>query len=999
MNHDGPASNGTNERDHVAGGVERSEDSGASAAHPEREAVPSEEDTPGAAGDGSLDEPAPRKPGAADGPPPGESNPPGGRPGGASDEKPPVAAANGADADRGDEANNDDDDENENNDENNDDDGDNGRRLIGKKVRTAFGPGTVLDYRRRDGVYVVRVPNGDAGGSATLYTPQAPDPEPESPPEAASQLNVAYQALEKMRRLNLDVRCHELGIPSHEIDHEMCTACLLIQRGATKSHFPRLQKLVDSAHSVDVQEQFPRLHGLFHSSATAPTPNDEELREQFPIIHGLFGSVSSSASSRGLASRVSASLQAGAARAGASATDGSDASNGNEEATEHGASAAAGHAKNPTAASEEAAAAPAAHPPPPDRRETTGGPSKSFPRIRKLWGSIQSLPQPAGIQAPPAPVAAGPTGGAGPRPPAPPASAAKGPASGGPGLSSSSNSMSSSGASFPRIRGLLNSSVTTSIFGDNQVKEDGSAADPGILIKGIGSSQASIDSGRPTPTKSDKPIALPRIQRLINKRTQANTNPCLICASPSCPSHSSASFRKEGITLCLKCERLFELEFIVDCVSQSDPVKRSESIDYMIDCYDRCMLLLKYSKQFAKHIAASLEDQKGKQDKIGLASSSVGVLSGVLGIAAAASILTPAGPPLLIASLFFGGGATTVQTGTEAINYFSEPRKLADRITALHGMALSILRVTSTLRDAMLRDHIRTDVYEAEPGSAHLRNQVMESYEKNKNAVVIGSNVGRSLTLGGLAGAEAGAVGAVAAGAAGEMTVVGTAAAGASAAGAGASAAAGAGAAGARGATAFSRAGTAAARTVRFARFAGGALSAAVLVMEANAIHSTLKSINDGSQCDKADRLRQVLAEIDSFPSTEELDDECQAYLNAMKARPRPPVEVAVASDDSARNDEIPEAECQEVGHELCAPGVVIVDAANPGAEEVELPAAVPVPVPPVRSSLLGGSSLFQRIQSRREERQSLASSVADEVVAVAVDDARSEEASFSLIL
>jgi len=282
------------------------------------------------------------------------------------------------------------------------------------------------------------------------------------------------------------------------------------------------------------------------------------------------------------------------------------------------------------------------------------------------------------------------------------------------------------------------------------VKQDGSSADPNIIMNNRISGLANTISPKPTPVKSDKPIALPRIQRLINKRTQNNTSPCLICSSPSCPSCSSSSFRKEGITLCLKCERLFELDFIVDCVSTSDPTQRAERIEYMVDCYDRCILLLQYSKQFATQISASLEDQTKKQDIIGLASSSVGVLSGVLGIAAAASILTPAGPPLLIASLFFGGGATTVQSGTEALNYLSEPRKLADRIIALHGMSLSILRVTSTLRDAMLRDHIRTDVYEVEPVA--LTNQVKQSYGKNKTAVVMGSNFGRSLTLGGLAG-------------------------------------------------------------------------------------------------------------------------------------------------------------------------------------------------------------------------------------------------------
>jgi hypothetical protein len=66
-----------------------------------------------------------------------------------------------------------------------------------------------------------------------------------------------------------------------------------------------------------------------------------------------------------------------------------------------------------------------------------------------------------------------------------------------------------------------------------------------------------------------------------------------------------------------------------------------------------------------------------------LGSSSAGLISGVLGIAAAVTIITPAGPPLLIVSLLFGGSATAVSTGTEARNYYSEPNKLAGRIQAL----------------------------------------------------------------------------------------------------------------------------------------------------------------------------------------------------------------------------------------------------------------------------------------------------------------------------
>jgi hypothetical protein len=102
-------------------------------------------------------------------------------------------------------------------------------------------------------------------------------------------------------------------------------------------------------------------------------------------------------------------------------------------------------------------------------------------------------------------------------------------------------------------------------------------------------------------------------------------------------------------------------------------------------------------------------------------------------------------------------------------------------------MSLSILRVTSTLRDAMLRDHIRPQVYEVDEIS--IQTQMKDSLEKNKTAVIAGSNFGRSITLGGLAGAEVGKASVVVAGAAAPgVTVVGGSVAAGASAGAGASA-------------------------------------------------------------------------------------------------------------------------------------------------------------------------------------------------------------------
>eukprot|EP00539_Tryblionella_compressa_P001806 CAMPEP_0178735688 /NCGR_PEP_ID=MMETSP0744-20121128/2028_1 /TAXON_ID=913974 /ORGANISM="Nitzschia punctata, Strain CCMP561" /LENGTH=803 /DNA_ID=CAMNT_0020388087 /DNA_START=77 /DNA_END=2488 /DNA_ORIENTATION=+ len=756
------------------------------------------------------------------------------------------------------------------------------KELIGQNVSTSLGLGVVLDYRSKDGMFVIKLNSQDSYATmALLYTQQIPIPY-QTQTQLADELNVAMEALEKMRRLNLEVLCHEHGI-NGEIDYDCCTTCLLSHK-YEQSHFPRLQKLVDSAATADL-ENFPRLQRFFH--------------------------------------------------AGHNGTNNVDNAGNCSTQERRDVDRPSNHASN----------APASTPSveqtmPTSTNSSADGESASFPRLKSLWGTIQSIPQPV----------------------APSASSNSSPPNTASVASSSQNSQKESASKrFPRIRGLLDSSGATEML--HSMTANAAPATSGTSTKLLYN-----DSER------GKPKALPRIQKLIDQHHRANTFPCLICASPSCPAHSSASFRKEGITLCLECEKLFELSFIVDCVSAPDPNERARFIDHLVDCYDRCILLLKYSSQFVEQIANTLKEQKERQNKIGLASSSVGMFSGVLGIAAAASILTPAGPPLLIASLFFGGGATTVQTGSEAMNHFSEPRKLADKIIALHGMALSILRVTSTLRDAMMRDHIRTDVYVAEP--TPLKEQVQEKIEKNRTAVLAGTNVGRSMALSGVAGVEAGAGAGVVA---------------ASAAGVEASAGAGAvaGATGARSATAFSRAGTAAARTVRFARFAGGALSAAVLVLEANAIQSTLKSIHDGNQCEKADTLHRVAMEIKDFPTSTELDEECQAYLEVLATRPPPSVAEVCAVPDDSHAQNIPEADCQEVDdqYQLCAPGAVVVDGISGVCSDAFHDQGQPAATATSTSSLMGGSSLIQRFQERQEHRQNMAMSRTEEVIAVAVDD------------
>uniref|UniRef100_A0A7S1V4T1 Uncharacterized protein n=1 Tax=Grammatophora oceanica TaxID=210454 RepID=A0A7S1V4T1_9STRA len=256
--------------------------------------------------------------------------------------------------------------------------------------------------------------------------------------------------------------------------------------------------------------------------------------------------------------------------------------------------------------------------------------------------------------------------------------------------------------------------------------------------------------------------------------------------------------------------------------------------------YDRAVLLLKFSSQFIDDIALALEQSTERQNKVGLGSSSVGVVSGALGIAAACTILTPAGPPLLIASLLFGGSATAVQTGTEAMKYYSEPNKLADRILALHGMVGSILSTTSYIRDHTLVPYLDNAIAKDRP----MAKQVQQTQKK---AMTVGMRVGGNAATG--------------------------------MASFGASFAAQEGAVAGR---FMSRAGTNLARTARFARFAGGALSAACLVLEARELNKTMEQIKQGNPCEKATALRKIKAELNKVPSTSVVDGMCQCYVKVM---------------------------------------------------------------------------------------------------------------------
>lgn len=201
---------------------------------------------------------------------------------------------------------------------------------------------------------------------------------------------------------------------------------------------------------------------------------------------------------------------------------------------------------------------------------------------------------------------------------------------------------------------------------------------------------------------------------------------CFTCGSPVCKQHRSSDFGRENIIICSDCAHLFSINYVIhhvvdikcndssscshnnrdgerqqeqslDGAEQAKHLDAKMKINNMLEVYDRSLLVLRYSVQYIDDVALAIRTNTSRHNKIGLGSSATGMVAGGLGVAAACTIWTPVGPPLLLASILFGGGATAFNAGSEAVNYRCEPNKMADRILTLHSIVSNIAQLPGVM--------------------------------------------------------------------------------------------------------------------------------------------------------------------------------------------------------------------------------------------------------------------------------------------------------------
>jgi len=415
-----------------------------------------------------------------------------------------------------------------------------------------------------------------------------------------------------------------------------------------------------------------------------------------------------------------------------------------------------------------------------------------------------------------------------------------------------------------------------------------------------------------------------RFNRFVAANKMANLRPaapCLTCGTPVCPRHRCKELKRQNINICTDCSIFFSLETYLARVNRSEEgdehvggdngdngtnnsnndsivqetttttttttttmepssnnaiavvvensdektkvlsySDRKQKMNQMLDVYDRVLLVLQYSSRFIDDIATSLENNTKRNNQIGLGSSATGFVSGIAGVAAACTIFTPVGPPLLIASILFGGAGTAASAGSEAVNYHCSANKMCDTIIALHGMLHSIARLTISSPTPTPTPTTASKADEEETGTETSNDEILTGSSSNHSSMDrnTDSNISRDNPP--------------------PTTITASETSNASATTRN----------GHNRATSPKRRDESREASVRnWTRAAGnalkpltfGALSAVSVVAEAREMRITLDKISAGNPCDKAETLREIGREFDDLPSTTMIAEACPKFF------------------------------------------------------------------------------------------------------------------------
>jgi hypothetical protein len=205
-----------------------------------------------------------------------------------------------------------------------------------------------------------------------------------------------------------------------------------------------------------------------------------------------------------------------------------------------------------------------------------------------------------------------------------------------------------------------------------------------------------------------------------NKQTK-NHEQCDVCGNPVCSYHMTVvPSAQEYFVMCTDCSS--DLNQVEHQLNAHHP-DLQVNLDRLVLYYTRMTIQLAYYVPHVNDVAGQLTAKQRRNSQISLGTSGLGFVGAALGVAGAASMMTPAGPIVLLVACLTSATSGTLQLSHSGFNVFlscKEANRLADRIVGWHGLCLGILSHLEQLRQDLLTERMIFNDQRQRPGFRHL---------------------------------------------------------------------------------------------------------------------------------------------------------------------------------------------------------------------------------------------------------------------------------------
>jgi hypothetical protein len=211
------------------------------------------------------------------------------------------------------------------------------------------------------------------------------------------------------------------------------------------------------------------------------------------------------------------------------------------------------------------------------------------------------------------------------------------------------------------------------------------------------SSSSSTKTGRWRSHRSRSSQADPK-----NKKTMQR---CDVCGNPVCAQHKiSPPGTSISFSMCVDCSH--------DLTSADQQLNAHHpqlllNLDRLAHFFTRMSLQLCFCVPNLDQLSYRLTHNQRRHSQISLGNSALGFVGAALGVAGAVSMLTPAGPILLLAAVATSATSGTFQATHAGYNKFlsnQQANQLADRVVGWNGLCLGILNALEQLRQDLIRE-------------------------------------------------------------------------------------------------------------------------------------------------------------------------------------------------------------------------------------------------------------------------------------------------------